>query len=115
MALFVTADVNYHILTSVTDFSTLLSIILTSKALNSVFEAHPHSIIREVAYNEVGSALPQALRLVRCEPAHCRHAAVEDLPAESDVMTRPIDRAEARMLAKKAKIARRFEALFSWR
>lgn len=113
MAQFVTTDVNYHILTSVADFPTLLSIILTSKAFHSVFETHPNSIIRDVAYNEVGSALPQALRLVRCKAALCRHAAIEDLPEESDVI--PIGRAEARMLAENAKIARRFEALFSWR
>ena len=115
MAALATPDLNHQILSSVANFETLGSLILTSKTFNTVFEAHPNSIIRDVAYNEVGSALPQALRLVRCETANFRYADVATLPEESDVMTRPIEREEARRLAKNAKIAHSFETLFSRR
>ena len=115
MAALATADVNNQILTSVANFQTLLSLRLTSKRFNTVFKAHPNTIIRDVAYNEVGAALPQALRLVRCEIAHFRYATVGELPEETDVMTDPIEPQEAHMLAKNAKIAHTLEALFSWR
>src|ERR1700691_1403842 len=105
MAALATADVNNQILTSVANFQTLLSLRLTSKRFNTVFKAHPNTIIRDVAYNEVGAALPQALRLVRCEIAHFRYATVGELPEETDVMTDPIEPQEAHMLAKNAKIA----------
>lgn len=115
MAALASADINHQILASVANFKTLLSLISTSKAFNAIFEAHPQSIIRNVAYREVGAALPQALRLVRCEAAHLHCVDVADLPDEGHVMTKPIERGEARMLAKNARIAHTFEDLFSWR
>ncbi|KAF8160443.1 hypothetical protein K438DRAFT_1859751 [Mycena galopus ATCC 62051] len=46
-------------------FGTLQAIILVSKAFYSVYQTHPKSITRAVAYNMVGPALPQALRVIR--------------------------------------------------
>ncbi|KAJ7250165.1 hypothetical protein B0H12DRAFT_680943 [Mycena haematopus] len=46
-------------------FATLQALILVSKAFHRVFQAHPKSITRAVAYNIVGPALPQALRAIR--------------------------------------------------
>lgn len=59
-------DIVDRILTWLPDFYTLKSTILVSKSIHTVFEAHPKSIIRAVAYNLVGPALPQALRTTRC-------------------------------------------------
>jgi hypothetical protein len=115
MAALVTPDLNHQILASVDSFRALLSLISTSRAFNTAFETHPNSIIRDVAYNEMGAALPHALRLVRCEAAHCRYTDVADLPQENDVMMYPIDRGEVRMLAKNATVAHRLENLYSWR
>ncbi|KAJ6566732.1 hypothetical protein B0H19DRAFT_1257920 [Mycena capillaripes] len=66
-------------------FSTLQSIILVSKAFHGVFQSHPmltqwHSIMRAVAYNIVGPALPQALRVVRY-PYH-EHQEDQSTPEE---------------------------------
>ncbi|KAF7290372.1 hypothetical protein HMN09_01295200 [Mycena chlorophos] len=46
-------------------FETLQSAILVSKHFYRVFETHPKSITRAVAYNVVGAALPAALRVIR--------------------------------------------------
>ncbi|THV03001.1 hypothetical protein K435DRAFT_962671 [Dendrothele bispora CBS 962.96] len=46
-------------------FETLRSAILTSKSFYNVYQAHPRSLLRAVAYNVTGPTLPQALRVVR--------------------------------------------------
>ncbi|KAF7344101.1 hypothetical protein MVEN_01699800 [Mycena venus] len=58
-------DILDRIMTFCPTFGTLQSTILVSKAFHRVFQAHPKSINRSVAYNIVGPALPQALRVVR--------------------------------------------------
>lgn len=76
-------DIVYRILTFCPTFATLQSAILVSKAFHSVFQSHPKvshlkllscpysneefrkSITRAVAYNVIGPALPQALRVAR--------------------------------------------------
>ncbi|KAJ7198045.1 hypothetical protein B0H12DRAFT_603819 [Mycena haematopus] len=58
-------DVVDRIMTFCPTFSTLGSTILVSKTFYNVFQAHPMSIVQAVAYNVVGPALPQALRVVR--------------------------------------------------
>lgn len=108
-------DIVHQILVSVPNFKSLLSLLLTSKLFNDVFEAHPHGIVRDVAHNQVGPALPQALRLVRCETAGYRFKDVADLPAEDDIMKQPITRAEARVLAQNAYVAYTLEDVFSRR
>ncbi|KAJ7493967.1 hypothetical protein FB451DRAFT_1215773 [Mycena latifolia] len=58
-------DLVDRIMTFCPTFGTLQSLILASKAFHRVFQDHPKSITRSVAYNIVGPALPQALRVVR--------------------------------------------------
>ncbi|TFK72711.1 hypothetical protein BDN72DRAFT_957066 [Pluteus cervinus] len=58
-------DILDRIFAFISDFDTLRSLILTSKAFYSIFQAHSNSIIRTIAYNFVGPALSQAARLVR--------------------------------------------------
>ncbi|KAG7094690.1 hypothetical protein E1B28_005509 [Marasmius oreades] len=58
-------DIVDRILIFSPDFTSLKNTILTAKAFHSVFKLHPKSIIRAVAYNVVGPALPQALRAIR--------------------------------------------------
>ncbi|KAJ7501048.1 hypothetical protein B0H11DRAFT_1993456 [Mycena galericulata] len=58
-------DILDRILTFCATFGTLKASILVSKAFYRVFRSHPKSITRAVAYNVVGPALPQALRVVR--------------------------------------------------
>ncbi|KAJ7501084.1 hypothetical protein B0H11DRAFT_2275414 [Mycena galericulata] len=58
-------DVLDRILKFCPTFGTLEATVLVSKAFYRVFQTHPKSITRAVAYNVVGQALPQALRVVR--------------------------------------------------
>ncbi|KAJ7440805.1 hypothetical protein B0H11DRAFT_2098339 [Mycena galericulata] len=58
-------DILDRILTFCATFGTLKASILVSKAFYRVFRSHPKSITHAVAYNVVGPALPQALRVVR--------------------------------------------------
>ncbi|KAJ7266192.1 hypothetical protein C8J57DRAFT_1469964 [Mycena rebaudengoi] len=64
-ALPVDDDIVDRIMTFCPTFGTLQSMVLVSKAFHSVFQTHPKSITRAVAYNIVGPTLPQALRLIR--------------------------------------------------
>ncbi|KAJ7822313.1 hypothetical protein B0H14DRAFT_2828711 [Mycena olivaceomarginata] len=58
-------DIVAHIMACCFTFNTLHSTILICKAFYGVFQAHPKSITRAMAYNIVGPALPQALRMLR--------------------------------------------------
>jgi len=58
-------DVIDRILLLLPTFSALRAILLSSKSFNTVFKHHPNSIIRAIAYNITGPALPQAMRLLR--------------------------------------------------
>ena len=109
------ADIIDHTLICVPDFKTFSSLIKAAKIFYTTFQARPHSIIRAVAYNEVGDSLPQALRLVRCEAGRFHDADVNELPEENNVMNTPIQPEEARMLTKNVKVIYTLEDLFSWR
>ncbi|KAK6981647.1 hypothetical protein R3P38DRAFT_3113885 [Favolaschia claudopus] len=58
-------DVLDRIFTFCPTFPTLQSLIPVFKAFYTVYQTHPRSITRAVAYNIVGPALPQALRAIR--------------------------------------------------
>jgi len=82
-------DVIDRILQFLPSFSTLYSAILTSKSFYQVYKAHPRSIIRAVAYNVIGPALPQALRAIRYQEHESARdsqtkAGVDDSETESD-------------------------------
>ena len=114
------SDVIDIILTAVPDFATLLSVILVSKHIHSVFETRPNSIIRIVAENQVGhGVLPQALRVVRLGVDASQQSEAEiqvaNLPEEKDVLAQQITRQEAAALARNARVANTLEVLFSLR
>jgi hypothetical protein len=104
-------DIVDRILTFLPDFLTLQNVLTASKALYAVFQAHPNSIVRAVAYSVVGSALPQALRLVRCQDV----SGTYDTLLEEDVVSPNITSEEARKLAANATVVHALEDLFSWR
>ncbi|KAH7910115.1 hypothetical protein BJ138DRAFT_1009494 [Hygrophoropsis aurantiaca] len=113
---FSNADVTDGILSSLPDFNTLHSAILTSKSIYTVFHDRPHSTIRAVAFNQIGPALPQALRLVRCERANLWLRPVDELLGEDELLKHPvITSEEVRMLVEKVKVADALEDLFSCR
>ncbi|KAJ6541070.1 hypothetical protein DFH09DRAFT_1041602 [Mycena vulgaris] len=58
-------DIVDRIMTFCPTFGSLQATILVSKAFHRVFQTHPKSITRAVAYNIVGPALPQAIRVLR--------------------------------------------------
>ncbi|KAF8179332.1 hypothetical protein K438DRAFT_1254882 [Mycena galopus ATCC 62051] len=58
-------DIVGLIMTLCPTFDTLQSTALVSKAFHGVFESHQKSITWAVAYNVVGPALPQAVRVAR--------------------------------------------------
>jgi hypothetical protein len=105
-------DLIYCIFTFLPNFEALRSTLRASKTFYTVFEAHPQSIVRDIAFNQFGPALPQALRLVRCQSRNYEPAKL----LEVDVVTHPpITPKEARMLAFNARVVRALEDLFSWR
>ncbi|KAF9257939.1 hypothetical protein L218DRAFT_1080639 [Marasmius fiardii PR-910] len=75
-------DIIDRILMFSPNFVALKNIILTAKAFHNVYKLHPKSIIRAVAYNVVGPALPQALRAIRYS-APGQNADAEDQPEEA--------------------------------
>jgi hypothetical protein len=97
------------------NFSTLLSLILTSKQVHTVFQTRPHFITCAVAYNQLGSVLPQALTLVRCRAAGLLQLDVSKLPEEADALRQETSREEIKLLARNVKVATELEDLFSWR
>ncbi|KAH7908373.1 hypothetical protein BJ138DRAFT_1068928 [Hygrophoropsis aurantiaca] len=112
---FSNADVTDRILSSLPDVDTLHSAILASKSIYNVFHDRPHSTTRAVVCNQIGPALPQALRLVRCERANICLRPVNELPGEDELFKSPITPEEVRMLVEKAKVVDALEDLFSCR
>jgi hypothetical protein len=108
-------DVTEYLLACIPDIPTLLSLISVSKQIYAVFQARSHSITSAVAYNQLGTVLPQALTLVRCEAAGLVQCDVNKLPDEADALHHAISSQELRMLARNAKTVVEWEDLFSWR
>ncbi|KAL0960749.1 hypothetical protein HGRIS_005772 [Hohenbuehelia grisea] len=114
-------DLVVRILFFCPDFSTLQAFILTSKAIHQVYQRYPKSIVRAVAYNVAGPALPQALRLVRYKLKHAPDAEApldeesdsDDPPGESGQKD-PLTKEETKALLRVARTAGRLEHIFSW-
>lgn len=111
-------------------FEDLYATILSSKSFHAVYNAYPHSIIRNVAYNVAGPALPQAVRLVRYELAHSDDSDHDDDgsdtesessdatprdPGEETTDISPLTTPEIYALRKVAAVAKGLEDLFSMR
>ncbi|EED81328.1 predicted protein [Postia placenta Mad-698-R] len=66
-------------------------------------------------YGHPIAALPQALRLARCQSQHILQQLVDEVPSEDDVVNQPITRDEERILTLNAGVVASLEDLFSWR
>ncbi|KAJ6600882.1 hypothetical protein B0H10DRAFT_2082561 [Mycena sp. CBHHK59/15] len=113
-------DVVDRILTFCPTFGTLQSAMLTSKSFYNVFATRPKSITRSVAYNIVGPALPQAIRVLRFvkpdEPVNEYSDLLQSSwPETTDISASPITANEKILLAKNAELVRRLEDIFSVR
>ncbi|EGN98506.1 hypothetical protein SERLA73DRAFT_183555 [Serpula lacrymans var. lacrymans S7.3] len=110
------ADVADRILTYLPNFSSLLSAILSSRFVYSVYKARPNSISRAILYNQLGAALPPALRLVRCGTDNFRQSPVSELCREDELANKPeITCDEAVKMSHHLKVVNELEDLFSWR
>lgn len=113
---FVNVDLVECVLRFLPDFQCLASTILTSKTMYNVFQQHPHSVVRSVAYNLVGPALPQALRFVRCQNAQLYSKSVDELLGEDDIQKNPVlSREDITSLVAISTAVQELENLFSWR
>ncbi|KAK1229845.1 hypothetical protein PQX77_007084 [Marasmius sp. AFHP31] len=111
-------DIVDRILMFSPDFATLKNMILTAKAFHAIFQIHPKSVLRAVAYNVVGPALPQALRLVRYQIDEPDAPATEDPTDPEGAETgeyAPIKPEETRHLLAKLKVVKGLEKLYSLR
>ncbi|KAJ7591379.1 hypothetical protein C8J56DRAFT_935354 [Mycena floridula] len=104
-------DVIDNILLSAPSFADLNSCIRVSKTFYTVFQAHPISTIRAVAYNVAGPALRQAIRAARHELAD---DVLDNNSADSDEIS-PITPEEARLIVRYAETAAELENIFSIR
>ena len=109
-------DLLDRIFTSLIDFQSLASLLLTSKSIYSVYSARPSSIKRAVAYNVVGPALPHAVRFIRCDRVEMKQIPVEELLGEDELETNPsLTSADIRKLIKITEQAQELEDIFSRR
>ena len=85
--------------------------------LYNVFKAGHQAIASAVALNQIGPALPQALRLARTEVAGLHQVKVNDLPREDLILSVPvgITGRESAILARNAEAVSELENLFSWK
>lgn len=109
-------DIVYRILIHLPDFKSLATAILTCSGIYRVYSTHPTSVRRAIAYNLVGSALPQALRLVRCERQGLRLRPLHELLGEDELRKNPwLSNDEIRDLCRLATNSQELEDIFSWR
>ncbi|KAJ7596041.1 hypothetical protein C8J56DRAFT_1043138 [Mycena floridula] len=107
-------DIIDRILFFAPTFADLKACILVSKSFYNVFDAHPNSIVRAVAYNIAGPALRQAMRTARYQLANDNESADKTLPEDRDEIS-PIKTDEIRTIVEYAKTASDLEAIFSIR
>ncbi|KAJ7022703.1 hypothetical protein C8F04DRAFT_1137088 [Mycena alexandri] len=110
-------DILDRILTFLPDFKTLQAAIRSSKSVHAVFTAHPHSIVKAVAYNLIGPALLSAIHLIRNIPPYSSFSdpytfgEAPPEPTEIGVIT-PKD---ARELSRNAVVVNTFHDIYSFR
>lgn len=109
------ADTTDYLLTLLPSVSDLRSLILTSRRIYHIFQPRSDSIVHAVVSNQIGSVLPQALRLARCENKSLRQQDVEDLPKEDNIPAQSISRNEAILLVRNHRVVQVLEDHFSWR
>ncbi|KAK0504269.1 hypothetical protein EDD18DRAFT_1063331 [Armillaria luteobubalina] len=104
----------FHFLPS---FSSLQSTIRVCKDFYKIFNAHPRTIVRRVAYNIAGPALPQAIRLLRyrCEDDTNSSSSEGSDPDDETTNGPPLTQSETKKLINIARVASKLEDLFSFR
>ena len=103
-------DVIYLIFLQLSDFSTLSSILMTSKRhFYDVYKANQTTINAAIAWNMVGPALPSAARVLFCKDS--------PLPSEDDLRSnnRMFGQRHCRALEENAVVVAKYEDLFSIR
>ncbi|KAJ7741266.1 hypothetical protein B0H16DRAFT_1565137 [Mycena metata] len=110
-------DILDRILTFLPDFKTLQAAILSSKSAHAVFAAHPHSIVKAVAYNLIGPALLSAIHLIRNKPPVSSfsdpYTFGQAPPEPTDVGV--ITPEDARKLSRNAVVVDTFHDIYSFR
>lgn len=107
-------DILDRILLCSTSFDSLWSTILVSKAFHSVYSAHPTSIVRAVAYNMAGPALPQLLTFIRASGRLPIDLTANHIPAElTPADVGPITDDEVKEISRQASVAKELEDIFS--
>ncbi|KAG8214520.1 hypothetical protein J3R82DRAFT_9579 [Butyriboletus roseoflavus] len=110
------ADLTDCLLMALPDFQSLQDFISCSKTVYSIFRCRQNSILGAVAHSQFGSALPQALRLVRCLGDTHSSILTYELQWEADFpQDFAITPAQARLLRDNAAIVRALEDIYSWR
>ena len=107
-------DITDRILRYLSDINTLKSTILTCKSLYSVFQAHPKSIIRAMAFNVAGAALPHALTLARRQLSSqdTSETTLDIITIDTTTVINPV---EFTQLQANEEVVRNLEDLFSLR
>ncbi|KAJ8081550.1 hypothetical protein PM082_007395 [Marasmius tenuissimus] len=105
-------DIVHGILVSSPDFVTLGNMILIAKVFHDVFRLYPTSTLGAVAYNVVGPALPQALRVIRYEDPDLDEPETDWTGADEYT---PIEPEKIPELVEIATTAKSLEDLFSLR
>ncbi|THH17397.1 hypothetical protein EW146_g3398 [Bondarzewia mesenterica] len=112
-------DVIDRILTYISDLPTLSSTIQVSKPIYHVFKHRPASIVSAVSLNEIGPALPQAMKLLHITTIDIieRNLMLTErrLPDDNDVPKYPKNRDKGAILTVNARVVRAFEDFFSQR
>ncbi|EPQ51519.1 hypothetical protein GLOTRDRAFT_96271 [Gloeophyllum trabeum ATCC 11539] len=112
LSVFAIHDILVHIMQFLPDFSSLSAMVPVSRQIHDIFKHHPIYVVRSVAYNQIGPALPQALRVVR----HCQNddhgRDPSKWPSEEEVLNTLITPQEAHILARNARIVLELEGLY---
>lgn len=112
LSVFAIHDILVHIMQFLPDFSSLSAMVPVSRQIHAIFKHHPIYVARSVAYNQIGPALPQALRVVR----HCQNddhgRDPSKWPSEEEVLNTLITPQEAHILARNARIVLELEGLY---
>ena len=111
-------DICDRILTCLPDFYSLQFAVLSSRHVYESYLPRKRSILRAVAENDVGPALPFAVCLVRTmrklgeEPLQGILEGLNDIDMNSPYWTTDVASAEARRLSHVAAVLRRLESYF---
>ncbi|KAJ7143936.1 hypothetical protein C8R44DRAFT_846044 [Mycena epipterygia] len=106
-------DILDRILTFCPTFASLEATMLVSKAFYRVFQTHPKSIAWAVAYNVVGPAFPQALRVIRFPYPDPDGTSLDPAACPENRIASMITPQEKAQLEKNSRVPARLEDIYS--